>query len=79
MDQKQDMPEIQAATEQLKKLNQSLRWHNTFIRGIFSGFGTAIGAGLLVALAAVIIGKLTGLPVLGQLFSFLAGHLTTVK
>lgn len=71
--------EIETLTREIKKLNTNFSFRNSFIRGIVSGFGTAIGAGLLVALAAVILGKLTGLPVLGQFITFIAGHLSGIK
>ena len=61
--------------KELRKLNKSFSLHRSFIRGIVTGFGTAVGAGLLVALIAVIFQALTGLPIFGPFFEFLAGGL----
>lgn len=71
--------EIETLIQEIKKLNTNFNWRSSFIHGIVSGFGTAIGAGLLVALVILLLGQLTGLPILGQLFKFLAGHLSVIK
>ena len=75
----QNKTEIEILTQEIKKLNINFNWRNSFLHGIVNGFGTAIGAGLLVALVALLLGQLTGLPILGQLFKFLAGHLSSIK
>jgi hypothetical protein len=69
-----DVSEVESLTKQVKGLNKNLSW-KSFIRGIASGLGTAIGAGLVVTLIVVILKQLTNLPVLGQLFTFLVGNL----
>lgn len=46
--------ELMTVKEQLIKLNRQYAWWPTLLHGIINGFGTAIGAGLLVALAAFI-------------------------
>ncbi len=62
-------------TRELHKLNKSFGLYRSFIRGIVTGFGTAVGAGLLVTLVAIIFQNLTGLPVLGRFFAFIANSL----
>lgn len=71
--------EIEALTKEIKSMNKGMRWHASFFRGIASGFGTAVGAGLVVALVALALQKLHGIPILGQWFNFLAGHLSVSK
>ena len=67
--------ELDALTNQVRKLNKNMQWHATFVRGIATGFGTAIGAGIIVTIAVVVLNKLTGLPLLGSVFAYLASHL----
>lgn len=73
------IPEQELLAKELHKLNKSFGLYRSFVRGIVSGFGTAVGAGLLVALIAVMFEQLTGLPVLGQLFAFIAGTLPIIR
>lgn len=67
--------ESEILAKELRKLNKSFGLHRSFIRGIVTGFGTAVGAGLLVTLVALIFQNLTGLPIIGQLFAFFADSL----
>ncbi len=67
--------EIEILTQELRRINRNLNWRNAFLRGIVNGFGTAVGAGFLVALVALLLGQLAGLPILGGLFQSLAGQL----
>ncbi|MDO8511717.1 MAG: DUF5665 domain-containing protein [bacterium] len=75
----QDKTEIENLTQEIKKLSANFNWRSSFIHGIVSGFGTAIGAGLLVALVILLLGQLTNMPILGQLFKFLVGNLSGIK
>jgi hypothetical protein len=58
--------EIRKLREAIKKYapNESL-WHR-FLLGLMNGFGTVVGATLLVYLAVLILNQLTGIPVLDQ-------------
>lgn len=71
--------EIQALTHEIKKLNKNFAWYQSLFRGIVTGFGTAVGAGLVVAVFAIIFEQLTGLPILGQLFAFIVGTLPPLR
>lgn len=49
---------------------------SAFIRGIFTGFGTVIGATVLVGLAVWLLGQLGALPVIGE---YLQGAGSTIQ
>ncbi len=68
-------PEIKLLNAQLKKLNQSFTWQQTLLRALLTGFGTTIGATVLVALIVWITQGLTGLPLFGSFFTFLSSHI----
>lgn len=72
MERKND---IEKLTLEIRKLNQNFSWHMSLIRGITGGFGTAIGASVLVAFIVILFQQLTELPILGDLFAFLLGNL----
>jgi Domain of unknown function (DUF5665) len=67
--------ESELLRSELRKLNKNFTWYMSFMRGVATGFGTAVGASILVALIAIIFQHLTGLPILGGLFAFLLGNL----
>lgn len=67
--------EQELLVKELRELNKSFSLYRSLVRGIVTGFGTAIGAGLLVTLVAIIFQNLTGLPIFGQLFAFIADSL----
>ena len=71
--------EIEILTQEIKKLSTNINWRRSFIHGIVSGFGTALGAGLLVALVILLLGQLTALPIVGQFFKFLAVQLSGIR
>lgn len=73
------IPEQELLAKELRKLNRSFGLYRSLVRGIVTGFGTAIGAGLLVALVAIIFQNLTGLPIIGQLFAFIVGTFPTIR
>lgn len=71
--------ELELLTQQIQTLNKNLGWKKSLMRSIVIGFGTAIGASILVTAVALVFGKLTGVPILGQFFTFLVEQLPEIQ